>query len=151
MINNIEYANAYSEILGILRYIPLKDYNKIPNKKIKLFEKKANKDYKFYFNPSKTLDEQNISKRAKAILGILFRDYWATDEQRQRIINKQKYDRKKLEEKKKEMHNPDNIFKNNKDTIVDNTEKKQEIALIEIKDMKWYKKVWRFLTNFFRK
>lgn len=40
MINNIEYANAYSEILGILRYIPLKDYNKIPNKKIKLFEKK---------------------------------------------------------------------------------------------------------------
>ena len=37
MINNIEYANAYSEILGILRYIPLKDYNKIPKKKIKLF------------------------------------------------------------------------------------------------------------------
>lgn len=151
MINNIEYANAYSEILGILRYIPLKDYNKIPNKKIKLFEKKANKDYKFYFNPSKTLDEQNISKRAKAILGILFRDYWATDEQRQRIINKQKYDRQKLEEKKKEMYSPDSIFKNNKDTIVDNTEKKQEIALIEIKDMKWYKKVWRFLTKFFRK
>lgn len=151
MINNIEYANAYSEILGILRYIPLKDYNKIPKKKIKLFEKKANKDYKFYFNPSKTLDEQYISKRAKAILGILFRDYWATDEQRQRIINKQKYDRKKLEEKKKAMYNPDNIFKNNKDTIIDNTEKKQEIALIEIKDMKWYKKVWRFLTKFFRK
>lgn len=147
MINNIEYANAYSEILGILRYIPLKDYNKIPKKKIKLFEEKANKDYKFYFNPSKTLDEQNISKRAKAILGILFRDYWATDEQRQRIINKQKYDRQKLEEKKKEMYNTDNVFKNNKDTIVDNT----EIALIEIKDMEWYKKVWKFLTNFFRK
>ena len=151
MINNIEYANAYSEILGILRYIPIKDYNKIPNKKIKLFEKKANKDYKFYFNPSKTLDEQNISKRAKAILGILFRDYWATDEQRQRIINKQKYDRQKLEEKKKEMYSPDSIFKNNKDIIVDNTEKKQEIALIETSDIKWYKKVWRFLTKFFRK
>lgn len=81
----------------------------------------------------------------------MFRDYWATDEQRQKIINKQKYDRQKLDEKKKEMHSPDNIFKNNKDTIVDNAEKKQEITLIEIKDMKWYKKVWRFLTKFFRK
>ena len=34
---DIEYANAYSEVLEILKYIPIKDYNKIPKNKIELF------------------------------------------------------------------------------------------------------------------
>lgn len=152
MISNIEYANAYSEVLGILKYIPLKDYNKIPERKIKAFEKNANKDYKFYFNPGKTLDEQNVSKRAKAILGILFRDYWATELQRNKITTKQNCDRQKLEEEKKLKYNADNIFRNNnKNAIIDNIDKKQEIALVEIKDIKWYKKIWTFLSKFLKK
>ena len=151
MINNIEYANAYSEVLGILRYIPLKDYNKIPERKIKAFEKNANKDYKFYFNPGKTLDEQNVSKRAKAILGILFRDYWATELQRNKIITKQNCDRQKLEEEKKLKYNSDNIFRNNKDAVIDNIDKKQEIALVEIKNIKWYTKIWTILSKFLKK
>ncbi len=114
MLDDIEYANAYSEVLGILRYIPLKDYNKIPEGKIKTFQINANKDYKFYFDPNKTLEQQNVSRIAKAILGILFRDYWATEIQREKIIAKQNYDRMKLEEEKKAMYNPDNIFKNKK-------------------------------------
>ena len=39
---DIEYANAYSEVLEILKHIPLEDYNKIPASKIKLFETNAN-------------------------------------------------------------------------------------------------------------
>ena len=39
---DIEYANAYSEVLEILKYIPIKDYNKIPKNIIELFEKNAN-------------------------------------------------------------------------------------------------------------
>ena len=35
---DIEYANAYSEVLEILKYIPIKDYNKIPKNIIELFE-----------------------------------------------------------------------------------------------------------------
>lgn len=29
---DIKYANAYSEVLEILKYIPIEDYNKIPIK-----------------------------------------------------------------------------------------------------------------------
>ena len=58
----------------------------------------------------------------------------------------------KLEEEKKARYNSDNLFKDNeKKIIMDNTEKEEEVALIEINDIKWYKKVWRFFTNFFRK
>lgn len=149
---SVEYANAYSEVLEILKYISKEDYEKIPNSKIELFETNYNKDYIFKYNPNKTLDEQNVSKTAKAIIAILFRDYWATEIQKEKIISKQNYDRMKLEEERKARYNSNNLFKNNeKRIIMDNTEKEEELALIETSDIKWYKKVWRFLTEFFRK
>ncbi len=109
---DIEYANAYSEVLEILKYIPIKDYNKIPKNKIELFEKNSNDEHRFIYNPNKTLEEQNVTKRAKAIIAILFRDYWANEIQREKIIKKQNYDRIKLEEEKRQNYNPNNIFKN---------------------------------------
>ena len=134
---DIKYANAYSEVLEILKYIPVEDYNKIPKNKMELFKTNANNDYSFKYNPNKTLDEQNVSKTAKAIIAILFRDYWATEIQRKKIIEKQNYDRMKLEEEKKARYNSDNLFKDNeKKIIMDNTEKEEEVALIEINDIK---------------
>ena len=149
---DIEYSNAYSEVLEILKYISKEDYEKIPNSKIELFETNHNKEYIFKYNPNKTLDEQNVSKTAKAIIAILFRDYWATELQKEKIIAKQNYDRMQLEEKKKERYNSDNLFKNNKKkNILDATDQEQKLDLIEINNIKWYKKVWKFITRFFSK
>ncbi len=119
---DIEYANAYTEVLEILKYISVEDYNKIPKNKIELFQINANNDYHFTYIPEKTLNEQNVSKIAKGIIAILFRDYWATDYQRARILEKENQDREELERQKGEKYNPDNIFKNkntntNNDTV----------------------------------
>ena len=149
---DIKYANAYSEVLEILKYVSKEDYEKIPNSKIELFETNHNKEYVFKYNPNETLDEQNVSKTAKAIIAILFRDYWATEIQKEKIINKQNYDRMKLEEEKKIRYNPDNLFKSNEKNVTMNVaEKEEELALTEADDIKWYKKVWSFLMKFFRK
>lgn len=149
---SVEYANAYSEVLEILKYISKEDYEKIPNSKIELFETNHNKEYIFKYNPNKTLDEQNVSKTAKAIIAILFRDYWATEIQKEKIITKQNYDRMQLEEKKKERYNPDNLFNNNEKKInLDGTKQEPKLDLIEIKNIKWYKKVWKFIIRFFSK
>ena len=86
---DIQYANAYTEVLDILKYISKEDYEKIPKSKIKVFEENSNKNYNFTYDENKTLDEQNVSEIAKAIIAILFRDYWATKEQRYIIIKKQ--------------------------------------------------------------
>ena len=70
-----------------------------------MFKTYANNDHTFCYDTTKTLDEQNVSKTAKAIIAILFRDYWATEIQKQKITAKQNYDRQSLEEKKKEKYN----------------------------------------------
>lgn len=147
MVDN-KYAIAYSEVLEILKHIPLEDYNKIPKTKIELFKTNADNEYIFNYDPSKTLEEQNVSNITKGIIILLFRDYWATEIQRNKIIAKQNYDRMKLEEKK---YNPDNIFINHyKNPFTDNTENNQELALIKTNNMKWYKKIWKLIKDFFR-
>ena len=57
---DINYANAYTEVLEILKYIPKEDYNKIPKNKIELYETYSNKNYNFIKNTDKTLDEKNL-------------------------------------------------------------------------------------------
>ena len=108
---NIEISNAYSEVLEILKHIPREDYNKIPKIKINLFEANANKQYVCNYNPTLTLNEQNISKRAKSVIAILFREYWATEKQKEKIIAKQRYDKEQIEMQKKEKYNVNDIFK----------------------------------------
>lgn len=71
MVDN-KYAVAYSEVLEILKYIPVEDYNKIPETKIELFKANANNDYTFNYNPNKTLEEQNVSNIAKGIIMLLW-------------------------------------------------------------------------------
>lgn len=130
-MENIEYANAYSEVLEILKNISKEDYEKVPSEKIDLFEKNANKNYNFQYDTNLTLDEQNVSKRTKAIIAILFRDYWATPEQREKILAKQNYDRIQIEKNKQKQYNVDNIFKNKekKAETVENS-----VSMVEYKE-----------------
>lgn len=146
---SLEYANAYSEILEILRYVSKEDYNKIPEEKIALFQTNSNKDYSFNYDINKTLDEQNVSKKAKTIIAILFRDYWATDAQREKIKAKEQYDRKIKEEENREKYNPDNLFK--KQDLVKNTEDimTEEVAMVEYKES-IFRKIFNKLISFIR-
>lgn len=149
---NIEYANAYSEVLEILKYISQEDYNKIPKEQIRLFEKNANLQHNFSYNPLKTLEEQNVLRITKGIIAILFIDYWSTDIQRDKIIAKQKYNMMKLEEEKREKYNPDNIFNiDNSNVRIDNIENIQGTEISDISNMKWYKKIYICLRNLLRK
>lgn len=145
-MENIEYANAYSEVLEILKNISKEDYEKVPSEKIDLFEKNANKNYNFQYDVNLTLDEQNVSKRTKAIIAILFRDYWATPEQREKILAKQNYDRIQIEKNKQKQYNVDNIFKNKekKAETVENS-----VSMVEYKEpifariKKWFKQTFK--------
>ena len=96
-MTDIEYANAYKEVLDILKYISKEDYEKIPKTKIQMFEENSNKNHNFKYDVDKTLEEQNVSEIAKMIIAILYRDYFATKEQRYVIIKKQREAREEQE------------------------------------------------------
>ena len=111
MINNI-YAKAYTEVLEILKYFPEEEYKKIPVEKINFYKRNMDKNYKFTINPEKDLATQNISKEANAVIITLYRDYYATEEQKLKINEILDLNQKKEELKKRKQYHPDNIFRN---------------------------------------
>ena len=145
---SMEYANAYTEVLEILKFIPKTDYNKIPQDMIKVFSYNQNKNYIFNYNPLQSLDDQNVSKKAKLIISILFRDYWAQDNQRAKILNKEKIDRMRFEEEKQEKYNVNNLFKNKQEKL-QNSER--NTSLIEVKEKNFLQKIIEKIINLFRK
>ena len=91
------YACAYKEVIEVLKYTKREDVNKIPKSRILLWRINMNKDYDFKIDTTKTLEEQNLSKEAKAIIANIFKKYWATDYQKERIEAKEKYDIEQIE------------------------------------------------------
>lgn len=144
---SIEYANAYAEILEILKHISEEDYNKIPKKKIRVFEEFATKDYEFTYDPRKTLDEQNVSSITRYIIAILFRDYWATEKQRRIILDNEKLDKVNSEREKREKYDPNKIFENTKKDTQDETEEVLENHLVLEREENIFSKIIKRLKD----
>lgn len=150
MVNT--YAKAYTEVLEILKYFSEEEYSKIPQEKIEFYKNNMDKNYKYNINPNIDLSKQYISKEANAILITLFRDYFATESQKKTLNNLLNQNQNKLENIRREIYNSNNIFsKNYRNIDIEDKENKQELALIEINDMKWYKKIWKFIKELLRK
>lgn len=139
-----EYKIAYSEVLEILKHISKEEFNKVPQDMLEMFKTNANSEIKFIYNPNKTLQEQNVSETARAIIAILFRDYWTTEVQKEKILAKQKYDRKLL---KKENYNQDNLFKSKQFTNENNIIN-TDTALVECKES-IFRKIFNKLKSIF--
>ena len=115
------YQKAYKEILEILKYVPEESVKKIPQEMRDMFEKEQLKTYDFQIDTSKTFEEQELLEETKAILANIFRDYWATPYQKERIEIKEKYD-------------PENVFKRRNIEQEKAKKTKEALAVVEYKE-----------------
>lgn len=134
MINN-RYAKAYTEVLEIVKHFPKEEYNKIPAEKIEFYKENMDKNYIFLINPELELEKQNISPEANAIIVNLYFNYFATEEQKNKMEKILDLNQKREEQEKIEKYNPDNIFKKkNKIEISQEINIKNENAMVEYKE-----------------
>lgn len=142
------YSKAYVEVLEIISHFSEEDFKKIPKSEIDFYNENKDNEYEFKINPNIDLNEQNISREANAILVALYRDYFATENQKQILEKLLKQNEQKEEEKKRKKYNPDDIFKKDKeDSKIENN---NEILPIEIEE-KWYQKILDFFRGLFVK
>ena len=137
MIN--AYAKAYTEVLEILKYIPEEEYKKIPKEKIEFYKNNADKDYNYVFDRNIGLEKQKISREANSIIITLFRDYFASDNQKiklNKILNENEI---KNQKELMERYNPNNLFKNKNDY--------QEKAIEETAVVKYEKNIIKRIVN----
>ena len=128
------YEKAYTEILEILKYIPKEEYERIPKEKILFFEENCDKDYEFKFDINKSLDEQEFLRETNAIIVVLFRDYFATDTQKEELQRILLENERKYQEELREKYNPDDIFKKKQVDVKKEEIKEENVQMVEYKE-----------------
>ena len=140
-------ACAYKEIYEILKIFPQELVSQIPQETINFFHNNMDTSYEYNISVD-TFDGRTMLEETKAILTILFRDYWATPVQREKILNYENSARNKLEEETRMKYNADNLFKKKKSQ--DNVEKHiEETAMVEYKES-IFKKIINKILNIFK-
>lgn len=147
MIVTKELSNAAVEINSLLDNVSEEVLNKIPKKFIEYLKDIESYDYYFEYDTSKTIDEQNFSDEALKLIGLIYKDYLCTENEREdynKILNEYNF---KLEEEKREKYNPDTIFDNRKkENREDNTsliEHKENLFNKIISKIKSFLSKWR--------
>lgn len=141
-----EQIMAYTEVVEVLKYMSKEDVNKIPKDIVRYYTDNRDTSYNFKIDMEKAFEQQNLSEKAKIVLAMLYRDYWSTEKQKEKIKQKEKYDLYKLELKKQEKYNSDNIFENRKIKRIEENK-----ALVEHKKETLCNKFIQFIRRFFKK
>lgn len=123
---------AFSEVYTILKYSDEEIIKKIPTKFISMIEKYKDEKYMLRIDINKSLEEQKLLGETREILALLYRDYLASEEERTKIIERNK----KIINKINEKYDIEKIFdKKKKNKVIKNT----ELPII-VKE-KWYQKI----------
>jgi len=142
MITN-EFRDACAEINVILENMNNEEIEKVPIK-LRNFFKKVSSQTNFYIDEKIPL-EQQIKKKTKDILIVLYRNYWCQEKEkfdemlRENEVNHQK----KLREK----YNPDDIFKRKQE----NNSIENINLPVEVKEEVVFYKIIRFIKGLFAK
>lgn len=140
-----EQSMAYTEVIEVLKYMSKEEVNKIPRDVMSFYYDNMDTSYDFKVDQSKSFEEQSLSEKAKVILAMFFRDYWSSDDQREKIRKKEAYDMQMLEEEKKEKYNSDDIFAKKPEKVIE----EEPTSLVEYKKETWFSKFLQFMKRIF--
>lgn len=133
---DINYRNAFSELMVLLRSLPQSELLKIPYEEVEFYTKNMNEDYKFEYDYSKTIDEQNISMITKDLLANIY-IYYLADNKEELIA----------EEEKCEIVIKNDTFEKKEKTIIDT---KTDLIVIE-EEKNIFKKIISKIREFLHK
>ena len=142
----MEYEKCLVELDEVLRFLSVEDRNKIPEDIRNSIKELKDKNYTWNYDSSKELKEQKLNRKTISMLAYLNMEYLLNDEQKELMKKIHQNNEEKLEKSKQEKYNPNKISKNA------NTEGiKEEVALVEIKEEKWYQRILTFFRRIFKK
>ena len=147
-----EFSITATEVLFLLQYFRIQDVEKIPNEFINYLENASDKDYVVTFDRTKLLTELDLNKNTKALLGLIYKNYWCNDTEREEYNKLLLENENKKQKKSLEKYNPNKIFDNNTkvSTAGNQQENSSELSLIDNKDLKWFYKLKNKIINIFK-
>lgn len=85
MVNN--FNKACKELYICLKNIDDELCQKIPNELFKKIIENMDSDYYFHYDKNKKIYEQNILKETKNLIGYIYYNYWANEQEKKSFKN----------------------------------------------------------------
>ena len=122
MISN-ELRESAVELNAILANCSNEVLEKIPNKFKKFLKTIESDSYKFNYDTTKKLNEQNLKISTRRIIMLVYKDFICSKEEKEEYITELQNMVREKEEKKREKYDPDNMFNNKKRSSIKNSGK----------------------------
>ena len=135
---------AYSEVYSFIESLPVHEYKKIPKDVVDYINWHREYNYEFKYDQTKTIDEQNISKEAAAMIIKLYSDYFADEDKKKQINNLIHKNEQRKSEEAIEKYNPDNLFKSENNNL-------EEKSMVECKKENFWIRLGKYIKNVFKK
>ena len=146
------YGDGLAEVYEILKFADEETKNALPEE-FKTFIKENKSEYIAKIDPEKTLKEQELLYETKVILAVMYRDYWASPEERIKLIEYDKLQLLKKEMAKEKNYNYEEMFKD-KEVVEENKKeiqnKEEEIKTELIVNEKFFSKILNKIKRFFK-
>ena len=151
MVKVENYPNAYKEVYIILKSMREEERKLIPKSFMKMIEENMNDEYDFKLDEDKDFQNQDILRETRTILAYIFINFWATNEQKERIEKKFRQDIISFENSKTNYNNKELFKKKEMAEIKETNIEEQSSQLIEIKKEGFIKKLFNIIKRLFKR
>lgn len=147
---DIMYQNALSEVEEILQNTEEELVSKIPNRIRQFIRENRNQEYRLNITNNEPLDKQKILPETQELLALIYRSYWATEEEKKEFAYTDSIELKKEEEAKQNLYSS-NVFQCQKTEEKIEEPKKEITDIVLVQEEKWYQKAWKRLCSLFKR
>lgn len=142
------YEEAFAEVDEILKIMPIDLLSKIPVQFRKIISENKAKNYKV--DIQEPLNEEKLKEETVVILGLIYRDFLASPEEREELQAQDAEELRKIEEEMQQKYDMENIFKKRKSgKAYQNDELSTDLILYE--EQGFLKKLFNLIKGLFNK
>lgn len=142
------YEEAFAEVDEIFKIIPVELLGAIPVQFREVISENKAKDYKVKIE--EPLEEKKLKKETVVILGLIYRDFWASPDEREEMQKKDAEDFEKIEQEMQQQYDIQNIFGKRKARINQENEL-FSTDMIVYKEQSFLKKLFSLIKGLFTK
>lgn len=140
-----EYEEAFVEVDEILKIMPVELSSKIPLKFRKIVSDNKAKDYNVKIQ--EPLEEQKLKEETKVILGLIYRDFLCSAEEREQLQLRDAEELKRIEQEMQQQYDINNVFEKRKNRKQD----ENSTDLILYKEPGFLKRFFNIIKGIFKK
>lgn len=144
-----ELSEAAVEFNCILENSSKTIIEKIPSKFLEFIKNIESKTYRFSYDKSKCLKEQNLKPETRGLIALVYEKYICNDDERREYIKQCKTVMIEQERLKREKYNPNDLF--NKEDKNDIQKSKKEVQIEVSKKENFLQKIIKKVKKLFKK